>query len=514
MNIHLQSVSVLCPSSSLVRPWGALSGIVHAWEKSGSIWRIEAGMSQIYRQIVINLANFFDSSMSSAAMLEKTTQTAKRKRGVLLSPKGWKRLQDAEQQARVEEGGLVLGKAYTLQELSELTGLSPNTLARVRGRKIAVDQQTLDSYFRTFDLVISSEDFTDADLGGHIGVMLPLPVGQLPLDSAMYVARPPVETLCYEGVNQPGGLVRLKATRQMGKTSLVARTLMQAREQGSSTVILSLRLADSGTFQDLQRFLQWFCAVVSHNLGLPSQVEEHWDNLFGASYNCTHYFEKVILKALKTPLVLALDEVDAMFDHPEIASDFFGMLRAWYEKARYGDANSEIWQKMRLILVHSTEVYVPLNLAQSPFNAGWLVEVPGFNLEQVEDLAQRYRLDQADVCAKTLFDWVGGNPHLIHLGLYQLSLPDRTLTTLIDTITHSEGIYGVHLRNQMWEIQKDPAILDAMKRLVTKGSVGDLEPQLFYKLQSKGWVLAEGQKLVPSCRLYQTFFKQALTNIS
>ena len=68
-------------------------------------------------------------------------QPAKRKRGILLGKKGWQRLQSAELRYVNQYND---GKLLTLQDLSDRTGLSANTLARVRGRKIAVDQQTLE----------------------------------------------------------------------------------------------------------------------------------------------------------------------------------------------------------------------------------------------------------------------------------------------------------------------------------------------------------------------------------
>ena len=290
-------------------------------------------------------------------------QQIKRKRGIILSAKGWQRLQSAEQRSIGQSN---LGKAFTLQELSERTGLSPNTLARVRSRKVAVDQQTLENYFRAFDLTLGLDDYADSE-STIVGIRQPVLLsGQLPLDSAFYVQRSPIESMCYDAILQPGALLRIKAPRQMGKTSLVARVLAQAREQQFATAITSLQLADSTVFTDLKRFLQWFCAIVSQNLGLPNQVDKYWDDLFGNSYNCTNYFEKYILAEIETPLALAFDEVDVVFDYPDIATDFFGMMRAWYEKARYGDGRSDLWQKLRLVLVHSTEVYVPLNIHQSP----------------------------------------------------------------------------------------------------------------------------------------------------
>ncbi len=93
--------------------------------------------------------------------MQQKAQPMKRKRGVLLSDRGWQRLQAAEQRSS-KTGGT--NKAYTLQDLSEITGLSGNTLARVRGRKTAVDHQTLDTYFQAFGLSLELDDYSsDAD---------------------------------------------------------------------------------------------------------------------------------------------------------------------------------------------------------------------------------------------------------------------------------------------------------------------------------------------------------------
>jgi AAA-like domain len=444
-------------------------------------------------------------------VMQQKSQPMKRKRGVLLSARGWQRLQAAEQRSSEAGSG---NKSYTLQELSDLTGLSANTLARVRGRKIAVDQHTLDTYFQAFDLVLSADDFSDLDALTSFSRSPVPPSGQLPLDSKYYIQRPPIESLCLDGIFQPGGLVRIKAPRMSGKTSLVARTLLQAREQQQySTVILSLRLADSETFSNLNRFLKWFCAVISQNLGLSHEVEQHWDDLFGASYNCTHFFESYLLKNLTSPLVLALDEVDAVFDYPELATDFFGMLRAWYEKARYGDASSELWQKLRLIMVHSTEVYVPLNIAQSPFNAGLLVEPPCFNLDQAIELAKAYDLSDPANCGKQMMQLVGGRPHLLHLGMYHLYVSDQSIKDFTKNSLTDSTIFSAHLRNHLWELQKHPELLTALKAVVKSVQPVELPPLVAYKLQSRGLVVMDSYRVKPSCDLYRDYFQQTLANL-
>jgi hypothetical protein len=95
-----------------------------------------------------------------------------------------------------------------------------------------------------------------------------------------------------------------------------------------------------------------------------------------------------LLPSINSPLTLCLDEVDTVFNHPDIASDFFGLLRAWHEAAK----NSDLWKKLRLVVVHSTEVYIPMNINQSPFNVGLPIELPEFNAGQVQDLAARHGL--------------------------------------------------------------------------------------------------------------------------
>ena len=436
-------------------------------------------------------------------------QPIKRKRGIVLSLKGWQRLQASEQRSVSQDN---LGKPYTLQELSDRTSLSPNTLARVRGRRVAVDQQTLESYFRAFDLILSADDYTDSDASLAINrQQVPLS-GQLPLDSPFYVYRPPTEAICHEAILQAGALVRIKSSRQTGKTSLVARVLSQVREQQIATAIFSLQLADSTVFTDLKRFIQWFCAIVARSLGLPNQLEKYWDDLFGVSYNCTNYFESYLLTEIEGSLVLAFDEVDVVFDYPEIASDFFGMLRAWHEKARYGDSRSNLWQKLRLVLVHSTEVYVPLNIHQSPFNAGLSIELPNFTQEQIQDLAQRHGVHQPEDCARRFLALVGGNPYLVQLGLHYLSTQDITLEQLVQ-ITITESIYGVHLRQQMWDLQNYPNLLAIFKQVVLSPEPIELEPIQAFKLQSMGLVRFQDQQVVPSCDLYRHYFAQILTMI-
>jgi hypothetical protein len=283
---------------------------------------------------------------------------------------------------------------------------------------------------------------------------------------------------------QPGALIRIKAPRQMGKTSLMIRILNQARERGLQTITLNMRLADAAIFSNLDRFLYWCCTIITHSLGLPNRLKEYWDDLCGSNYNCTNYFENYLLAEINSPLVLALDDVDVVFNYPEIATDFFGLLQVCYEKSKYGDDSSNVWQKLRLVLVHSTEVYMPLSINQSPFNVGLSVELPEFTSKQVQNLAQRHGLDWSNEQVNQLVALVGRNPHLVQLVLYHIGRSDITLKQLVQTGIASDRIYSDDLRRQLGSLKQHPDLMTAFAQVIASPTSLELEPAQTFKLQS------------------------------
>jgi len=333
-----------------------------------------------------------------------------------------------------------------------------------------------------------------------------LPEGQVDVASVFYVERPPIESRCHETIIQPGALVRIKAPRQMGKTSLMARLLNYCNKHGYRTVPLSFQLADSKIFADLDKFLRWFCASVGRRLRLPNQLNDYWDEIFGSKDNCTAYFEEYLLESIDNPLVLGLDEVDCVFQYPEIAADFFGLLRAWHEDAK----NREIWKKLRLVVVHATEVYVPMDINQSPFNVGLPIELPEFNASQVEELAHLHGLVWTMEEIERLMVLVGGHPYLVRLSLYHIARQDITLDEALKTGATDSGLYGDHLRRHLWHLQKHPELLAAMQESAIAPHPVRLESAQAFKLYSMGLVQLQGNEVMPRCDLYQQYFRDRL----
>lgn len=332
----------------------------------------------------------------------------------------------------------------------------------------------------------------------------------MPLNSLFYIKRPPIEERAYAQIDKPGSLIRIKAPRQMGKTSLMHRILAHAKQTGMRTVLLSLQQADSSIFTSLDKFLRWLCANVSRQLNLESKLDDYWDEDIGSKVSCTLYFQAYLLAETES-LILALDEVNRIFEYPEISSDFLPLLRSWYEDA----SELEIWQKLRLVVVHATEAYIPLDIHQSPFNVGLPIKLPEFNLEQVQDLAVRHGLDwvKGEIGTKNLallLGMVGGHPYLVRVALYHLARQEVSLEQLLQTASTVAGIYSDHLRRHLANLQEHPELAAALKRVVTAPEPVPLEAIAAYKLESMGLVILEGNQATPSCEVYRLYFREQL----
>lgn len=419
--------------------------------------------------------------------------------------------------------GALLGQKY--DEIATASGYTPEYIKHDVGPKL---WQTLSSSLgekvsKTNLMAVLAQQATTATsqkpvlsaVSPQISGNLEPPVGLIPLESALYVERPPIESRCYEEITRLGALIRIKAPSQMGKTSLMVRILAYAKEQSSQngdtsevhTVALSLQRADRAIFSDLDKFLRWFCAAITRKLHLSHRVDDYWSDTFGSKSNCTAYFEDCVLPEINGVLVLALDQVDEVFLHPEIADDFFTLLRSWYEEAAYGDSGNSLWQNLRLVIVHSTEVYIPLDINKSPFNVGLAIELQAFNKEQVLDLAQRYGLHLSESELSALIALLSGHPYLIQQALYHLAQQDITLNQLLQTAATDAGIYSNHLHRHLRSLQEHTQLAAAYAQVLNSPTPVEIEQLLAFKLHSMGLVTLLGNQVTPSCELYRQYFK-------
>ncbi|HYI12137.1 MAG TPA: AAA-like domain-containing protein [Thermoanaerobaculia bacterium] len=354
------------------------------------------------------------------------------------------------------------------------------------------------------------------DEGGQTSAPVPLaalefPEGQVDIESKFYIKRPPAEETCFASILQPGALIRIKAPRQMGKTSLMARILCHAAESGYRSVPLTFQLADNSIFADRDKLLRWFCSVVSWRAEVEDLTATTWAKAPGSKMACTQYFEEYLLKVVDQPLAIGLDEVDLVFDEPRVAADFFSLLRGWHELGKSHD----IWKKLRLILAHSTEVYIPLKINESPFNVGQPITLRDFNEQQVRTLVGRHGLSWDSDAVQGLMAVVGGHPFLIRVALYHIAHGDSVLNEdfLAQSSTDS-GFYGDHLRRHLWNLEQNPQLAQAMRAVVANHEPVQLATEIAFKLDSTGLVTRQGNSVSVRCELYRQYFAAHLKKTS
>ena len=373
------------------------------------------------------------------------------------------------------------------------------SLSVVLGRKVTKKNVRLllaaldspSSSFSSFPLFVSSSKPT-----------FEFPGGALPLNSQVYVERSSLESLAHREILKPGGLIRIKAPQQSGKTSLVLRLMAHAEANGLIPVLLNLQSADRRVLSNLNDFLRWLCTLVSRQLSLEPQLDDYWDEESGSKLSCNAYFQLFLLEKIASGIVLVFDEVTPLFEYPELAQDVLPLFRIWHESA----AQHKIWQKLRLVVVHNTEIYIPLKLNQSPFNVGLPIELSELNPEQIHALAQRYGLKDIQLSGlDRLINLVGGDPYLLQLAFYWLH-QDLSIEQLLLEASTAAGIYQSALQRQWNRLQQNPHLLEAFKQLLSGETSKTIDTITAYKLESLGLVKHSGNHWIIRCQLYQKYF--------
>lgn len=324
----------------------------------------------------------------------------------------------------------------------------------------------------------------------------------------IYVERVEIEAACCEVLRQAGSLLHVKAPHLIGKTSLIAKVLAQLNQENYRIVLLNLHLAEQQDFANLECFLKWFCASVGQSLILKNRLADYWDEEFSTSkVNCTDYFERYLLPQINNPLVLCLDEVERIFPKAEIAADFLSLLRAWHEAAK----TRPIWQRLRLVIVYSTEILIALNVNESPFNVGTHIDLPELTLRQVQDLSQQHGLAWTTLQTEQLMDLVGGHPHLVEQAFAQIKLQrDCSIEQLLQTAATDGGIYRTHLRWLWGRIQQSPELHESIKAVMQADCPVRLGEKQSWQLYQLGLVHRQGNEVIFRNHLYKKYLSDRL----
>lgn len=334
------------------------------------------------------------------------------------------------------------------------------------------------------------------------------PGGALPLHSILYISRSSDDEFCH-AIARHDSIVLVKGARQVGKTSLLARGLEAARMVGTQVLLIDFQHFGPVAFESAAKLLLAMAELIAYQIEGPSAApHEKWNDLLSPSSNFERFLRREVLADKEIYWVLALDEVDRLFNH-DYASEILGLFRSWHN-LRALDPNGP-WSRLTIAIAYATEAHLFISdLNQSPFNVGTRLTLADFSTEQLAELNGCYGNPLVDHKQLVRFQQlVGGHPYLAQRGLYEICKRKATLAALEKHADHDDGPFGDHLNRLLISLQLDQSLLEELRGFLLSGST--LSNSAFYRLRSAGVLSGDTpDEPRPRCDLYARYLKKHL----
>lgn len=333
---------------------------------------------------------------------------------------------------------------------------------------------------------------------------LEYPSGGMRPDDPFYIERDADNELS-ASLHGSGQTITIRGSRQVGKTSLLARGIGLAQERyGARLVYLDFQ----GVGDEARSSLRELCRFLSHRIFRTLDLDpDVWKRSWKDDYLPQDTLRELVEHALgrvEQPILLAMDEVDILQLMP-YSKDFFSLLRSWHNLR----SSHVLWRKMTLMMAISTEPYLLINsVAESPFNTGHVLYLHDFTLAQATDLNRRYGSPLSPAETGELQQLLNGHPYLTRVALYTLAARDMTWRELKEESAADDGPFYQHLRWQFHRLEDDPRLLQAVAEVIQNHTVGD--QKVGYHLMKAGLVSKAGDNYVCRCELYRRYFADRL----
>lgn len=331
--------------------------------------------------------------------------------------------------------------------------------------------------------------------------------GAVPLDSRFYVVRP-TDHEFQAAVARRDSIVLVKGARQMGKTSLLARGLQQARASGARVAQTDFQKLNSNHLATVESFFLALGEFLADQLDLDVLPEQVWDKRRSPNTNFERYLRREVLGKLKTPLIWGLDEVDRLFSCP-FGSEVFGLFRSWHNE-RALDPHGP-WSRLTLAIAYATEAHLFItDINQSPFNVGTRLALSDFTLEQVADLNERYGSPlRTRSELDSFYELVGGQPYLVRGALNEMASQNKEFAAIAGVLDRDEGVFGDHLRRTLVLLARDADLCEVV-RGVLRGKPNS-DSTSFYRLRSAGLMKGDSPtEMEPRCAIYGSYLRRHL----
>jgi len=347
--------------------------------------------------------------------------------------------------------------------------------------------------------------------------------GTVAIESPTYVTRQADQDLY--GALQAGEFCYVLNCRQMGKSSLRARTMQRLQAEGVACAAIDISVADAEREE-------WYSGIIStlaYELKLTDfDVDDWWEqhHLLPLAQRFGKFLEAV-LRSLPQKIVIFIDEIDSMLSLQFNRDDFFATIRECYNRR----ADQPIYRRLSFTLLG---VCTPSDLIQdrlrTPFNIGRAIDLSGFQLQEAQPLAQGLAaVGDAPTLIQAVLGWTEGQPFLTQK-LCKLLVqegqrsdavpPDVTanLTDWVDAVVQKRVI-------ENWEAQDEPEhlrhirdrlllsgqqrtgrLLGLCQQIVQQGEVAAEDSPEQMELRLTGLVVKRESKLRIYNRIYATVF--------
>lgn len=251
--------------------------------------------------------------------------------------------------------------------------------------------------------------------------------------------------------------VFLLDSRQKGKSSLIARTMLRLREHGVRPVKLDLQRIGANLTPE-----QWYAGLLNEigiELGVAGEVFEVWGQMqhVGPLARCVHALG-IALAPIAAPIVIFVDEIDFVRALPFSADEFFAAIRDCYNRR----SESAVYGRLTFCLAG---VATPSQLIQNPeitpFNIGRRIELADFTEDELRPFAQA--LVEAELPGETLLSrvhhWLDGHPYLTQL------LCAAALETGAKSVSDIDKLVAARMTTAE-QRQRDPNLADVERRML------------------------------------------------
>jgi hypothetical protein len=333
------------------------------------------------------------------------------------------------------------------------------------------------------------------------------PTGVLPLHSPVYVERP-ADGEMQAAIRRQDSVIRVRGARQVGKTSLLARGIEQARAPGTRVVVTDFQQLNASDLESVEALFRTLAEWLADELQLDIPVEQFFTARRNPSRRFNQFICQEVLGRINAPLVWAMDEVDRLFPCP-FRSEVFGLFRSWHN-ARATEP-TQPWRRLTLVIAYATEAHLLIeNLDQSPFNVGTSLILDDFSADQLAELNRRYNSPlRAPAELQAYTDLLGGHPYLTNRGLHEMAQKGLELAAFQAQVERDDGLFNDHLQRLLVSLSKDAGLCEVVRGVLRGQPKAPTES--FLRLRSAGVVCGESaEQMRMRCQLYAGYLRRHL----